>query len=206
MSFLCASSKSVDFVCRAKTRFLDNNMRKKQIRFLQKKEVDQILSAVVIKNWRDTRDLALITVLFSTGLRIHEALALRCDDFREDLQGTLELSIVGKGGWSRTIYFSPSTLKLIKNWLEVKKDVDEELFPITARCAQIMVRRRSLFAGLEGVHPHTFRHSFGTYILGKTGNIRLCQEMLGHRSISSTQIYTHITNGELKAEHKKLFK
>lgn len=180
--------------------------KQRKIKFLERKEVEKLIAGIKPEGERNLRDRALIEVLFSTGMRISEALALPDAPFAKDLQGTLELSIVGKGGWSRTVYFSPQTIRAIKAYLAVREDSNMVLFPITSRCAQIMTQKRAKEAGMDKrVNPHMFRHSFGTYILGKTGNIRLCQELLGHRSITSTEVYTHITSPQLKEAHRKLF-
>jgi len=181
--------------------------QKRVIRFLERKEIEKIIDSIEGEGYRNTRDRALIEVLFCTGLRIAEAVALPDAVFhKEELQGTLELSIIGKGGWARTIYFSARVIKVIKEYLKTRKDSDIRLFPITIRCAQQIVARRVKLAGIEKrVTPHTFRHSFGTHILRKGANLRLAQEMLGHRSITSTQVYTHITSPELKQAHKKFF-
>ena len=177
------------------------------MQFLERKDIDKIVKVFGTSKPLDLRDAALFEVLFSTGMRISEALALPDAPFSGNKEkGTLELSIVGKGDYRRTVYFSPRTLKSVRAWLDVREDRGTKLFPMTVRMAQYVVKRRASDAGYEGVHPHMLRHSFGTYILGKTGNIRLCQELLGHRAISSTMLYTHVTSKELKEAHGSLFK
>ena len=183
-----------------------NEAKTKTIKFLERAEVEAIISSIKQTGMRNLRDRALFEVLWSTGLRIAECIALPDAPFIKNREQTLEMSITGKGGYTRTIYFSPQALKAIKYYLTERKDSGTELFLITIRRAQQIIKDRSLSAGFEGIHPHSLRHSFGTYILSKTGNIRLCQEMLGHRSITSTMLYTHITSRELKLEHNKLFK
>ena len=181
--------------------------QKRVIKFLERKEVEKLIDSIEGEGYRNTRDRALIEVLWETGLRIAEALALPDAIFTKEVtKDTLELSIIGKGGWARTVYFSPRVVRAIKAYLATRKDSDTRLFPFTIRCAQQIVARRVKLAGIEKrVTPHTFRHSFGTHILRKGANLRLAQEMLGHRSITSTQVYTHITSPELKAAHKRFF-
>lgn len=175
------------------------------IRFLSVKEVRQIIDNIP-DDKRGRRDRALLEVLFSTGLRISEALALKVKDIGSSVK-TQELTIIGKGGWQRVVYLSPLAVKAVFRYLASRMTDEELLFPITARTAQIMVKKRAKEAGVDKfVSPHIWRHSFGTFILGKTGNLRLCQELLGHRSIVSTQRYTHVTSSELKSVHNKLFK
>ena len=180
---------------------------KRQISFLEKKEVDQIVAAIKPEGSRNLRDRALIEVLFSTGLRISECLALPDAPFIKDEKKTMELSICGKGGWQRTIYFSPKALQAIRAYLAIRNDSDMLLFPITSRAAQMMVKKRAKAAGIEKrVSPHVFRHSLATDLLKQGVDIRFVSEFLGHRSLNNTMIYTHIVNSQLKDIHKKLYK
>ncbi|MEK7092553.1 MAG: tyrosine-type recombinase/integrase [Patescibacteria group bacterium] len=167
---------------------------------------ETLIASIKLDNLFGLRDRALIEVLWSTGLRIAECLALPDAVFLSDKNETLELSIVGKGNWRRTIYFSPATLKSIKNYLAVRNTADTLLFPMTIRNAQYIIKRRAEKAGFDGLHPHSLRHSYGTYIISQGENLRIAQELLGHRSITSTQIYTHISSPELRSAHKRLFK
>lgn len=180
---------------------------KRQIKFLERKEVEKLINAIPRDGYRNLRDRALLEVLFSTGMRIHEALELPEAPFVSEKNRTMEMSIVGKGDWQRVIFFSPKALEAIKNYLIVKNDEELELFPITSRCAQLMIKRRAKLAGIEKrVSPHILRHSLATDLLMRGVDVRVVQEFLGHRSISSTQVYTHVTNAQLKDIHKKLYK
>ena len=183
-------------------------MNKRHIKFLREEEIRQIIDAIPVDGLKNRRDRAILEVLFSTGLRINELLQLKKNQIlKGDLKNTLELSICGKGDWTRTIYLSVTALQSVARYFAGRSDDDERAFPTTARSVQRMVKVRAKEAGIDKfISPHVFRHSFGTYILNKTGNIRLCQELLGHRSISSTEIYTHITSPQLMSAHKKLFK
>lgn len=185
--------------------------QKRQIKFLERKEVEQIINAIPAERWHDARDKALIEVLFSTGMRIHEALALQLDEMLILLEeaGTSEFPIIGKGGWQRVIFFSPKAKKAIKAYL-THDDTEIEgelLFPISIRRAQVMVKRRALLAGItKKVSPHTFRHSLATDLLRRGVDIRFVSEFLGHRSINNTMIYTHVVNEQLRSIHKKIYK
>ena len=157
---------------------------------------------------RGIRDRALIEVLFSTGTRIQEALNLPRKDFDENPR-IRELTIIGKGGWQRVIYFSPDALRAVKAYLEVRNDLLDEqlLFPITPRCAQKMAIERARTAGItKRVTPHVFRHSLATDLLKRGVDIAFVSKFLGHRSLNNTMIYAHIVSPQLKQIHEKLYK
>lgn len=182
---------------------------KRQISFLEAKEVRQIIDAIKPEGSRNLRDRALITVLFSTGLRISEALALEWTDFEEQAgKQTMELPIIGKGGWQRVIFFSPAALKAVSEYVKMRNDIldEQRLFPITPRCAQKMVIERAKEAGItKRVTPHVFRHSLATDLLKRGVDIAFVSKFLGHRSIQNTMIYTHIIDNDLRRIHQKLY-
>ena len=185
--------------------------KKRNIKFLDAKEVRRLLEKTSPTGYRGARDRALMEVLISTGMRIHEALALDRDEMIllcED-GGTSEFPIIGKGGRQRTIYFSPRSKVALRKWLTVrakKDDSEERLFPMTIRAAQFMIARRAVDAGIDKrVTPHMFRHSFATDLLGRGVDLREVQEFLGHSSIMTTQIYLHVSSKKLKDTHSKLY-
>ena len=187
---------------------------KRQISFLERKEVEKIISAIKPEGSRNLRDRALIEVLFSTGMRISEALALKRELFAiaDDRIAispkiTKELSIIGKGGWQRCIFFSPQAIKAIRCWLNVRVDNEPRLFPITPRGAQKIVIERAKAAGItKRVTPHVFRHSLATDLLKRGVDIAFVSKFLGHRSLNTTMIYAHIVSPQLKQIHEKLYK
>lgn len=170
----------------------------------------KIITAIKPEGSRNLRDKALLEVLFSTGMRISEALALTWVEFENySGEGTMELPIVGKGGWQRVIYFSPDALRAVRAYLEVRNDLLDEqlLFPITPRCAQKMVIERARTAGItKRVTPHVFRHSLATDLLRRGVDISFVSKFLGHRSLNNTMIYAHIVAPQLLEIHKKLYK
>jgi integrase/recombinase XerD len=180
--------------------------KKRSISFLSADEIDNITGCIYPKGLRNLRDRALIELLFSTGLRISEALALP-ESIAEKCNGdTLEVSVCGKGGWQRVVYISPKALKAIKEYIPARVDGSEKLFPMTVRTAQFMVKRRAQAAGVtKRVTPHVFRHSLATDLLSKGVDIRFICDFLGHRSINNTMIYTHCTSEKLKSIHKELY-
>lgn len=168
---------------------------KTRIRFLERDEVTKIIGAA-----RDPMEKALMSTLFSTGLRVTECVSLP----RHGIEGTetKELSIVGKGGWQRVVFFSPECLQVVNDYVRSRADADARLFPISKRTAERIVKRAAASAGVRAT-PHTFRHSLATHLLKSGANIRIVQEMLGHRSLSSTMVYTGVANKDLMEAHAK---
>lgn len=157
--------------------------------------------------WTSTRDKTLFALLWGCGLRISEALSLNIEDVNDDL-----LIISGKGGKQRQIPIIKEVKELINQWLYVRKEFkkDSPLFigrrgkRLNARYAQkqIAIIRTSL--GLQDkTTPHSFRHSFATHLLENGVDLRTLQELLGHSSLSTTQIYTKITNKKLRESYSK---
>jgi len=140
---------------------------------------------------------------------------LRIKDSTEDL----EISVLGKGSKVRTVYFSERAIQALRKYLNKRKDVDEALFlnykpgiaktdktrRLTTKSIEDIVKKYVKIAGLPVMAtPHTIRHSFATDLLTQGVDLRLVQEFLGHRNIATTQIYTHVTNKQLRDVHRKL--
>lgn len=195
----------------------------KQIKFLNLEQIERLLAQPDTATLPGLRDRAILEVLFSTGMRVSELVSLNIDqlNFREiekniKADKSFELNIYGKGGSSRTIYFSPRSLYWITKYLETRKDSDKPLFVnyrspssdaskrLTVRSVDRMVARCTRLAGLPVLAtPHTLRHSFATDLLFQGAGLREVQEFLGHKNISTTQIYTHLTNKQLKDVYDK---
>lgn len=191
----------------------------REVAFLENSELFRLIAAADGKTFKRLRDKAILELLFSTGLRVSELTSLD----REKLNlKSHELSVRGKGGKIRLVFVSDSATETLKQYLEKRKDTDPALFVrdkkslsrfgkketgdlrLTARSVQRIVKYYSTKAGIvKNVHPHTLRHSFATDLLKNGADIRSVQAMLGHASISTTQIYTHLTNPRLKEIHKK---
>jgi len=155
------------------------------------------------------RDQAMLELLFSTGLRISELCALNSDiDLTRD-----ELSVRGKGDKVRVVFLSPASKEAVRTYLKARKDMEEALFVdgratkphrMTPRDAQRHLKDYVSRAGITSVvTPHTLRHAFATDLLSNGADIRSVQQLLGHASINTTQIYTHITDAHLREVHKK---
>lgn len=157
------------------------------------------------------RDKAILELFFSTGLRLSELCSLDRDiDLSKD-----EFSIRGKGEKVRVVFLSDSAKNAIREYLKVRKDMDEPLFiqyskngsksnRLTPRSIERIVKYYAIVAGIsKKVTPHIIRHSFATDLLSNGADIRSVQMMLGHANIATTQIYTHITDKQLRDVHKK---
>ena len=155
------------------------------------------------------RDQAILEMLFSTGLRVSELCALNADlDLSRD-----ELSVRGKGEKVRVVFLSPAAKDAVRAYLKARKDMEEALFVdgrpdkmhrITPRDIQRHLKSYVARAGITSVvTPHTLRHAFATDLLSNGADIRSVQQLLGHASINTTQIYTHITDSHLKEIHRK---
>lgn len=167
---------------------------------------------------KNSRDKAILELFFSTGLRLSELCSLNRDlDLSKD-----EFSIRGKGEKVRVVFLSESAKVAIREYLKNRKDLDEPLFiqysrnigksnspagkegRLTPRSIERIVKYYAIKAGIsKKVTPHVIRHSFATDLLSNGADIRSVQMMLGHANIATTQIYTHITDKQLRDVHKK---
>jgi len=172
-------------------------------------ELGRLLDAPEIKDLKGLRDKAILELLFSTGLRVSELCALNSDiDLKKD-----EMSVRGKGDKVRVVFFSEVAKQAVKDYLAKRKDMSEALFTslnrqsghrLTARSVERIVKHYAIKAGItKKVTPHIIRHSFATDLLQNGADIRSVQMMLGHSNISTTQIYTHMTDKHLRETHKK---
>lgn len=161
------------------------------------------------KKLRYLRDTAILELLFSTGLRVSELCSLNADiDLTRD-----ELSVRGKGEKVRVVFLSQAAKEAVRTYLRARKDMEEALFVdgrpsaphrITPRDIQRHLKRYVALAGITSiVTPHTLRHAFATDLLSNGADIRSVQQLLGHASINTTQIYTHVTDTHLKEVHRK---
>ncbi len=177
-----------------------NNTKKKTA--VKKEEEDKA---------RSLRDRALLELFFSTGLRLSELCSLNRDlDLSKD-----EFSIRGKGDKVRVVFLSDRARETLRDYLKVRKDFAEPLFAnisanssadmrLTPRSIERIVKHYATVAGIsKRVTPHVLRHSFATDLLSNGADIRSVQMMLGHANIATTQVYTHVTDKQLREVHKK---
>ena len=189
----------------------------REVTFLEPDELQRLLDSPEGNNLASLRDRALLTTLFSTGMRVSELCSL--DRNKIDVNRG-EVGIRGKGGKIRVVFLSDNTKKYLKDYIDKRPDADEALFiripkskifnkdsdlRLTPRSIQRIIKKHSIKAGIMGknVSPHTLRHSFATDLLRNGADIRSVQAMLGHSSVTTTQIYTHITDKQLREVHEK---
>lgn len=178
-------------------------------------ELHRLIEAPDGKDLKSLRDRAVLELLFSTGLRVSELCSLTRDvDFDED-----SFSVRGKGEKIRVVFISDEARKAVKEYIKKRADLDDALFArvpregrdepkgadlaLDPRSVQRIVKYWAIKAGIsKKVTPHIVRHSFATDLLHNGADLRAVQLLLGHSNISTTQIYTHVTDSELKRVHK----
>ncbi len=187
----------------------------RKVEFLETEELARLLSEPKkVGGLVGLRDTAILQLLFSTGLRVSELASLKIEQINLKRD---EFTVKGKGSKHRIVFLSEEARKALKAYLDTRKDVSPFLFvshdrakgsrdsgAITPRTIQRIVEKYALEAGItKRITPHTIRHTFATDLLRNGADIRSVQEMLGHESITTTQVYTHVTNKHLKNIHKK---
>ena len=196
----------------------------RQIKFLNGEQVDRLLNAPTIGSDKQSlslrlmslRDKAILEVLFSTGLRVSELTSLNIEKIDFDRR---EFGITGKGGRARVVFLSSRSSDYLKRYLNERKDhfkplfirhkgkiyptVEDEKMRLTPRSIERLLKKyvRKVKLPIEAT-PHTIRHSFASDLLNAGADLRSIQEMLGHKNISTTQIYTHVTNKQLHDIHE----
>lgn len=196
----------------------------RQVSFLEGSDLGRILEApfqIKLPEIIRKRDKAILELFFSTGLRVSELTKLKIDNLNltkdHRLGGASEFTVRGKGSKLRVVFLSPDAKKWIKDYLDARQDVNPYLFIshdkaasgrdeqncLTPRSVQRLVEKYAKVAGItKRVTPHTMRHSYATDLLINGADIRSVQAMLGHSSITTTQVYTHITDQQLRDVYK----
>jgi site-specific recombinase XerD len=193
---------------------------RKQVTFLNAEELERLFAQPKADTLQGLRDRAILELLFSSGLRVSELVGLNREDVNLKRR---EFMVRGKGGKDRPVFVSEEAAAWITRYFERREDNARPLFirysgskqislsgnyfRLTARSVQRLISRYALLAGItKHVSPHTLRHSFATDLLMNGADLRSVQAMLGHSNISTTQIYTHVTDPHLKAVHEKFHK
>ncbi len=189
------------------------------IKFLERDAVERLLGMPEISKIEGLRDKTILEVLFSTGLRVSELVSLNRDQINLDRK---EFGIIGKGRRTRVAFLSDKAVDWIRQYLAKREDQYKPMFirysgkppdavdktgesmRLSARSVQRLVEKYVRLARLPvKITPHGLRHSFATDLLTSGADLRAIQELLGHKNVSTTQIYTHITNPQLKQIHEK---
>ena len=169
----------------------------------------EILVSFSPKSTQDFRDIAIIELIYSSGLRVSEATNVKIDDFEDNRNF---LRVLGKGSKTRLVPVGQYANDAISAWLEKRNSIHSEskyLFlnlrgkKISTRSVQERIRKISVIQGLPPVNPHMLRHSFATHLLESSGDLRSIQELLGHSSLSTTQIYTKLDYQHLMSVYEK---
>ena len=164
---------------------------------LSPEDVEQLLSLKPV-DVLEIRDLAIVELMYSSGLRVSETANIDLNDFEEEMSF---LRILGKGSKTRIVPLGRYAINAIQNWIKEREKYSEKskaLFinlkgsRLSVRSIQLRLKRLALKQGLPPIHPHMLRHSFATHMLESSGDLRTIQELLGHSSLSTTQIYTKL--------------
>lgn len=191
---------------------------RKQVTFLQYDEVVNLIDNIPLDSEQGLRDRAIIELLFSSGLRVSELVNLNRDQINLKRR---EFMVRGKGQKDRPVFVSQHAAEQVENYLQARQDSLPALFlsysrrstkptvsgdyrRLSARSIQRMISHYARLAGItKHVSPHTMRHSFATDLLMNGADLRSVQSLLGHSSISTTQVYTHVTDQHLKDIHER---
>lgn len=179
-------------------------------RFLNRTEIEMLLATPDTSTETGLRDRAILELMYASGLRVSEVADLRINDV--DIDSGI-VTTTGKGSKTRRVPVGASAVEWLKSYLVLRRKKEnieiENMFvnsngaPINRQSIYISITEYAAKCGFEGVSPHTLRHSFATHLVQNNADIRSVQQMLGHADISTTQIYTHITNTQLKKNYER---
>lgn len=208
--------KKINCLPPEKVRLIKLKSEQRQIKFLELEQIKRLLEMPNIATKVGLRDRAILESLFSTGMRVSELVSLNKDQIKIGPKTKdLEVVIWGKGQKARPVYFSERAVNFLKEYLKTRDDKEKALFirykgpknssmRLSPRSVENIVKKYSILAGLPSFTvPHTLRHSFATDLLMKGVDLREIQEFLGHKNISTTQIYAHLTSKKLREIHRK---
>jgi site-specific recombinase XerD len=188
----------------------------RSLKFLERDQVERLVAQPDTSKEAGIRDRAILELLFSSGLRVSELVSLNIDKINLERR---EFGVIGKGGKGRIVFISDRAADWIKRYLDAREDIYKPLFiryakavsdenngekmRLSVRSMERIVKKYTKLARLPvDATVHTLRHSFATDLLMNGADIRSVQEMRGHKNIATTQVYTHITNKQLRDVHK----
>jgi len=178
-------------------------------RFLTEEEIEALMAAPDVSTDEGVRDRALLELMYATGVRVSEAVGLQTSDV--DVHAGL-LGCHGKGNKQRRVPIGKSAIHWLQQYLRVRKRLGSETKPelflhrgrkLTRQDAWTIIKKHALKAGVPEISPHTLRHSFATHLLQHGADSRSVQALLGHSDISTTQIYTHITDMHMRKTYDR---
>jgi len=194
----------------------------RSLKFLDRRQLQRLAAVVDTSTEPGLRDRAILELLFSTGLRVSELVALERQQVNLE---TREFAVMGKGRKTRVVFVSDAAVDALRRYLDARSDRFQPLFlhyrgphndndirsaragdawRMSARSVERMVAKYVRLAGISTkATPHTLRHSFATDLLFNGADLRSVQEMLGHANLATTQVYTHVTNPQLRAVHRR---
>ncbi len=188
----------------------------RSLKFLERDQIERLVTMPDTSKEEGVRDRTVLELLFSTGLRVSELVKLNHEQINIERR---EFGVIGKGGRARVVFISDRAALWIQKYLEMRTDAFKPLFirysgrveednggekmRLTVRSIEMIVKKYVQLARLPvDATVHTMRHSFATDLLTNGADLRSVQEMLGHKNIATTQIYTHVTNKQLRDVHK----
>ncbi|HSW97543.1 MAG TPA: tyrosine-type recombinase/integrase [Candidatus Saccharimonadales bacterium] len=188
----------------------------RSLKFLEREQIDRLVTMPDTSKEEGVRDRTILELLFSTGLRVSELVKLNHEQINIERR---EFGVIGKGGRARVVFISDRAAEWIDRYVKMRTDVFKPLFirysrgveeeddgermRLTVRSVERIVKKYTQMARLPvDATVHTLRHSFATDLLTNGADLRSVQEMLGHKNIATTQIYTHVTNKQLRDVHK----
>lgn len=179
-------------------------------KFLNQADIEKLLSQPDVSTETGLRDKAILELMYASGLRVSEAVNLQIKDI--DLDSGI-LTTTGKGNKTRRVPVGSSAVEWLRSYLILRRRKEniqiQNLFvtplgrPVTRQVVHAFVKEYAEKCGLEDVSPHTLRHSFATHLIQNSADIRSVQQMLGHADISTTQIYTHMTDAHLRRSYER---
>lgn len=179
-------------------------------KFLNQAEVDILLEAPDVSTELGLRDRALLELMYACGLRVSEAVDLKMQDI--DVDAGI-LTTMGKGSKTRRVPIGSSAIEWLKSYLALRRKKEnieiQNLFvtaagkPLNRQILYKLIKDYGEKVGLQNISPHTLRHSFATHLVQNRADIRSVQQMLGHADISTTQIYTHMTDAHLRKSYER---
>lgn len=222
--FLVALRSMFRYLLKQKKKVLSPEMielgkrRDRTIKFLSPEDLKKLFESVDTTDEMGLRDMAILQVLFSTGLRVSELARLNRDQVNTKAG---EFGVIGKGGKARVVFLSKKATECLQDYMNARRDpysplfiryagpsmdreLSEEKLRLSVRSIERLVDKYRKKANiLFKIGPHVLRHSYATDLLSHGADLRSVQEMLGHKNIATTQIYTHVTNVRLKEVHEK---